>query len=178
MSDFVDADTQVSSEQYRFLFKLNEAGGKIAFDNDLPVPAMLACAAAESGWGSSKIFQATGCHFNLQKPGWYTWMKCKTIKRQTDGLGNGTLVWADFCVADNWGDSVALWCTWILNYPNAGHLKEVLAARKNPRDFCARLPKAGFGPQNPKAWADTAKGYLKVFDQFKLDGFAWTSAQG
>ena len=44
------ADSQVSNAQYRFLFQLNEAGGKVAYDNDLPVPAMLACAAAESGW--------------------------------------------------------------------------------------------------------------------------------
>jgi flagellum-specific peptidoglycan hydrolase FlgJ len=91
--DFVDADSQVTDPKHRFLFKLNEEGGKVARDNNLPVPAMLACAAAESGWGGSDIFQATGCHFNLQRPSWYTWMKCKTIKLQTYGLGNNTLVW-------------------------------------------------------------------------------------
>ena len=172
-----DADSQVSSTQYQFLFKLNESGGKVAYDNDLPVPAMLACAAAESGWGSPKnaIFQATGCHFNLQKPSWYTWMKCRTVKLKTDGQGLGTLVWVDFCAADTWADSVGLWCTWILNYPHEGHRNEVLAARHSPRDFCAKLPKVGFGPQNAAAWKTTARGYLDVYDQFQLGGFAWTA---
>src|SRR5438270_13980554 len=105
MSDDADDDYRsVSDAQYRFLFKLNEQGGKVAYDNDLPVPAMLACAAAESGWGTRGIFQATGCHFNLQKPAWYTWMTRKTIKRKTDGLGNGTLVTVEFCGADTWAD--------------------------------------------------------------------------
>lgn len=168
------ADADISNTNYLFLFHLNEAGGKTAYDADLPVPAMLACAAAESGWGTSTIFKKTGCHFNLQKPSWYNWMKCKTIKMQTDGLGNGSLVWADFCVADTVEESVGLWCTWILNYPNESHRKEVLAARHSPRDFCAKLPRVGFGPQNTKAWAATAAGYLKVYDQFQLGGFAWT----
>jgi hypothetical protein len=171
--DFVDADSQVSDQQYKFLFRLNEEGGKVAYDNDLPVPAMLACAAAECGWGASKIFEASGCHFNLQKPAWYTWMKCKTIKRKTDGLGNGTLVWVDFCAADTWAESVGLWCTWILNYPNEKLRKEVLSFRHSPRDFCLRLPKVGFGPQNAAAWAVTAKGYIDVYDQFQLGSFIW-----
>jgi hypothetical protein len=171
--DFQDADSQVSDTQYKFLFKLNEQGGKVAHDNNLPVPAMLACGAVESGWGGSKIFEATGCHFSLQKPDWYTWMKCRTIKRKTDAQGDGNLVTVDFCCADTWADSVGLWCTWILNYPNEKLRKEVLAYRSSPRDFCARLPKVGFGPQNSAAWATTAKGYLDVYDQFQLSSFIW-----
>src|SRR3984957_12078851 len=169
------ADSQVSSAQYRFLFQLNEGGGKVAYDNDLPVPAMLACAAAESGWGGGKIFGKTGCHFNLQKPGWYTWMKCRTVKLQTDGQGDGKLVWVDFCAADDAAAAVGLWCTWILNYPNLSHRKEVLSSRHSPRDFCARLPKVGFGPQNVAAWEDTKKGYLDVYDQFQLGSFVWSA---
>jgi hypothetical protein len=173
-TDWIEADTQVSDAKYRFLFRLNEEGGKVAYNNDLPVPAMLACAAAECAWGTSPIFQATGCRFNLQKPATYTWMDCKRIKRKTDGLGNGTLVTVDFCVADDWADSVRLWCVWILNYPNVKLRNEVLSYRKSPRDFCLRLPKVGFGPQSSAAWAATAKGYTDVFDQFQLNSFIWT----
>jgi len=172
--DSSDADSQVSDAKYRFLFKLNEQGGSVAHDNDLPIPAMLACAASECAWGTSKIFKKTGCHFNLQRPKNYTWMVCKTYKARTDGQGDGNLVTVEFCMADDWAQSVQLWCDWILNYPNLNLRKEVLSFRSSPRDFCRKLPKVGFGPQNSAAWADTADGYLAVFDQFQLSSFAWT----
>jgi hypothetical protein len=35
--------------------------------------------------------------------------------------------------------------------------------RDRPRDFCARLPKVGFGPQKGQAdWDKTGKGYLGI----------------
>jgi hypothetical protein len=172
----IDND-EVKDPQHVFLFRLSLAGGELAHANNLPIPAMLACGAVESGWGNREkrpIFKATGCHFNLQKPSWYTWMKCKTINLKTDAQGDGHLVSVDFCCADNWEDSVGLWCTWIINYPNTKLRDEVLMYRDRPRDFCARLPKVGFGPQHSTDdWDKTAKGYLDVYDQFQLGTFTW-----
>jgi flagellum-specific peptidoglycan hydrolase FlgJ len=66
------------ARQKQFIQALILNGGAVAVDNHLPPAAMVACAIEESGYGTSKIYASTGCPFNLQRPSWYTWVKCDT----------------------------------------------------------------------------------------------------
>ncbi len=127
----------------------------------LPPAAMVACAIVESGYGTSSIYQKTGCPFNLQRPSGYTWVHCTTIPIRTcvktDQTGK-CIDWkvAPFCVAagnnkpEKLADSARIWCEWICGWPQKKVRETMLKLRDNPILFTKNLPSVGFGEANKR----------------------------
>jgi peptidoglycan hydrolase-like protein with peptidoglycan-binding domain len=84
----------------------------------LPVSAMLACAAVESGWGNGAIYRETGNLFSLQKWPWVVYpMTARTLWRDTviQTIPRKTAK-APFNTATDLADAGRQWCEWIANY--------------------------------------------------------------
>ncbi len=143
-----------------FFDELAMLGGPVARQHNLPVPAMLACAAVESGFGTSKIFRLTGCPFNLQKPKEWKFPVCATIPLNTVALTGAKPVKVPFCTASGWADAVRLWCEWIENWPYHPNRARVLRFRADAENFTLNLPYVGFGDQ-PKDPAERSAAYLR-----------------
>ena len=101
-----------------FLQIVYSEGGSIAKQAGLPVSGMLACAAAESGWGNGPIYLETKNLFSLQK-----WPKvlypktARTLWRTTIIQTNPKkTALAPFNTATSYADAVRQWCEWILHY--------------------------------------------------------------
>jgi len=168
-----------------FLEEWYTAGISVVRKYDLPVEAMLACAAEESGWGKGPIFQQTLNPFNLQK--WPHLLIPKTHKtywRET--IINTTTrekKKSPFNCAYSSEDAVRQWCEWILNYGNANsapgnqdpkaskvpkqsairNRNALLRCRKNSIEFARNLPLVGFGQvHTPQARAKSGQGYTNI----------------
>jgi hypothetical protein len=152
----------LTADQQVFLVKLKAEAIPVALANLLPPSALLACACAESGFGTSKIFQKTGCPFNLQKPDHYTWIKCDVIKLETIGSSvDKKTVWVNFCKTKTLAEAAQVWCDWILNWPYKPSRDRILKQRLDGDGFARTLPWVGFGTQTEewrkKNGADFAK---------------------
>jgi len=144
------------TEQNRFIDVMIYSCADAARANNLPLAAMIACAVVESGYGTSKIYNATGVPFNLQKPSSYSHVHCDTVTFRTcvktDAAGK-CIGWAyaSFCYAAGehefaWlRDAARIWCEWVLGWPNVTNRNNVLSWRNRPTDFARYLPFLGFG---------------------------------
>jgi hypothetical protein len=149
-------------DKYRFIEVMIVSCAGVARSYDLPLAAMIACGAVESRFGTSDIYNATGCPFNLQKPSNYSWVNCRvfwfTTCIQTDSAGNCIKkAKAPFCYAEgdhefDWlRDAARIWCEWVLGYPDTVGRDYALAMRNRPSDFARRLPWLGFGEKSKRA---------------------------
>lgn len=109
----------------------------VVWNKKLPVSAMMACAALESGWGGGRIFKDTGNLFSMQKWPWVPFPKGETLWRPTviqespKKTAN-----APFNVAKNLADSARQWCEWIAYYGEAegppGNINKAAIPASNP----------------------------------------------
>ncbi len=161
--------------QRQFIEDLAKAGKAAAKEYGYPLSAMLACACAESGYGTSDIYKATKCPFNLQRPDSWTYPKCETLTADTKGkFGSNDAQPAPFCIAKDLADAARLWCEWIAYYPgsdgkqalNSGN-SGVVSLRGNPRAFAINLYKVAFADSKS---SETAK-YGERWDQCELARF-------
>jgi hypothetical protein len=127
-----------------FIETMAKQGSLHAFINDLPLPAMVACACGESRFGKSVIYNSTGCPFNLQKPKEWKYPECSIMKIGTINKIGEHAKPAPFCVALNLCDAGRLWCEWIMHWPNTKATDQVLAFRSNAKEFARNLHLVGF----------------------------------
>ena len=153
-----------------FLQKLAGEGGPLGKQAGLPVSAMLACAAVESGWGTGKIYRETKNLFSLQK-----WPKvlfpttALTLWRptiiQNDPVKMAT---APFNTATSYADAVRQWCEWIEHYGAAdgppgnqegrqianqwaiGRRHQLMGMVNDPMQFARNLYLVSFGESQAK----------------------------
>ena len=147
-----------------FINAMARAGAHHAYKNNLPLPAMLGCACEESGFGTSPIYNLTGCPFNLQRPKDWTWPECVTMDRPTNNKEGEKAKPAPFCVAKDLAEAARLWCEWILHWPNKKPRDALLLFRDNPKEFARNLYLVGFAESSK---AKTEK-YVKVIEQNHL----------
>ena len=150
-----------------FIRKMAAAGSLYASMNNLPLQAMLACACAESGFGTSKIYQMTGCPFNLQKPAEWSYPQCAIMKIDTVNKAGEKARPAPFCMANTLEEAGRLWCEWLLNWPNPSPRNTLLALRNDPKQFAANLFLVGFA-EGKKA---NTEEFAKLIDECKLMEF-------
>ena len=101
-----------------FLQAVAAACGPATREAGLPVSAMLACAAAESGWGTGPIYRETGNLFSLQKWPWVTYPRTDgTMWRETViQTAPRKTAKAPFNTARDMQDAGRQWCEWIAYY--------------------------------------------------------------
>jgi hypothetical protein len=68
-----------------FAYNLAAKGRRYMDVYQFPVEAMVACGCLESGWGTSPIYLATNCPFNLQRPANWEWPHCDVYTSGTAG---------------------------------------------------------------------------------------------
>lgn len=165
---FIDKDKRAFCES------LAAAAVKTATDNDIPLSGLLACAMSESLWGTSDIFQQTGCPFNLQKPVDWLYPKCKTMALKTKNkAGSNAVAPATFCVAEGLEDAARLFCEWVLHFgesakpPRTGGRDQLLKSRKKPKEFAENLNLVGFADSKK----ELTKEFGKVWEDFGLGRF-------
>lgn len=101
-----------------FLQSVVAACGPMVRAAGLPVSAMLACAAVESGWGTGAIYRETGNLFSLQKWPWVLYPRTgRTLWRDTviQTIPRKTAK-APFNTARDLQDAGSQWCEWIKYY--------------------------------------------------------------
>lgn len=151
-----------------FLQKVAAACGPVVRQNRLPVSAMMACAAVESGWGTGSIYKESGNLFSLQK---WPWVKypttLKTLWRTTviQTVPVRKTAKAPFNTATDMADAGRQWCEWVLSYGDAdgppgnasekakpmavagaiARRKKLLAMAGDPLQFARNLYLVGFG---------------------------------
>jgi hypothetical protein len=167
----------ITSDKRKFLDELAKQGAKVARGNDLPVSAMVACGAVESGFGTGFIFKHSGNPFSLQK-----WPHVPFPRASATPFWNETVVQttprkvlrAPFVRSTDFADAVRQWCEWILhwgeadgppgnqdpkvkpaaNAPAMASRQQVLTFRRDPLKFARNLHKVGFGESDAKEYAD------------------------
>jgi len=153
----------LTADQQTFVRQMVVEGVPVALANMLPPSALLACACAESGFGTSAIFRKTGCPFNLQKPDHYTWIKCGVIKLPTIGSdADKKVVWVNFCKTKTLAEAAQVWCDWITNWPYKPNRERILKQRLNGDGFTRTLPWVGFGTQTEECRKKNAEDFAKV----------------
>lgn len=114
-----------ASSKEEFLQKVFDACAPVLRARDtpyrLPVSAMLACAAVESGWGNGPIYRETGNLFSLQKWPWAQYpITAHTLWRNTVIQNNPIkIARAPFNTATDMADAGRQWCEWIEHYGQA-----------------------------------------------------------
>ena len=153
----------LTADQQAFMLKMATEGVPVALANLLPPSAMMACACAESGFGTAPIFKKTNCPFNLQKPDHYKWIKCDVIKLETIGSNvDNKKVWVNFCKTKTLAEAAQVWCDWILNWPYKPNRERILKQRLNGDGFARTLPWVGFGTQTEEWRKKNGEDYAKV----------------
>ena len=104
---------------------------------------MIACACAESAFGTSPHYKATGCPFNLQKPPGWVYPKCSVTPPRVT-IANGKKVSVNFCMANDLADAARIWCEWIAHWPNARVPAHLAAIAGDPEQFAVDLYMVGF----------------------------------
>ncbi|MBS1795130.1 MAG: hypothetical protein JSS81_14825 [Acidobacteria bacterium] len=122
-----------------FIEKMAASGKPWADFYNYPLAAMIACACAESGFGTSGIYKLTGCPFNLQKPSHWQYPKCQIKYLKTVNKEGEDPKPSPFCCANNLNDAARLWCEWINYFPNAGPRKKLEGYRADAKLFAANL---------------------------------------
>lgn len=154
-----------------FIETMAKEGCLWAYINDLPLPAMVACACGESGFGTSHIYIVTGCPFNLQKPKDWKYPECKIIPLQTINKQGEKPKLAPFCRADSLGDAARLWCEWILHWPNGRNRTLLLAYIGSPKEFARNLHLVGFA-EGKRANTEKFAKLIDAHDLLKYDAKA------
>jgi len=182
-------EPEVNGNREQFLQKVAAACGPAVRQNGLPVSAMLACAAVESGWGTGTIYKETGNLFSMQK---WPWVKYPTTARtlwrdtviQTEPVRKTAK--APFNTAIDLADAGRQWCEWIASYGDAdgppgnidpkakpaahagaiGRRKQLLGMAGDPLQFARNLYLVSFGES-------AAKGriYAQVLSDNRLTRF-------
>jgi len=134
-----------------FIEKMAEAGRANSILYQYPLPAMIACACGESGFGSSLIYKVTGCPFNLQKPPEWTYPICKTILLNTVNKPGEKAKPAPFCSAADLGEAGRLWCEWIAYWPNKKARDALEALADDAIAFAKALHLVGFAASSKTA---------------------------
>ncbi|MBL8176219.1 MAG: hypothetical protein JNK48_16190 [Bryobacterales bacterium] len=170
-----------------FFQRVNAEGSEIARrrPRPLPVSALLACAGVESGFGTGKIFKATGNLFSLQK-----WPK---VPFPSTALGTQWMTTvistnphktalAPFNRAEGIADAVRQWCEWIEHYGEAdgppgnqhggvynrgavSSRERLMTMVRNPAEFAGNLWLVSFGEKQH------AHVYAKVLTENNLTRF-------
>jgi hypothetical protein len=157
------ADVVLTADQQAFVRRLVVEAVPVALANLLPPSALLACACAESGYGTSKIFGKTGCPFNLQKPDHYTWIKCDVIKLETIGSNaDKKTVWVNFCKTKSLAEAAQVWCDWIKHWPYKPNRDRIMKYCFNGDGFARTLPWVGFGTQTEEWRKKNGEDFAKV----------------
>lgn len=171
-----------------FFQKVAGACGPVVKQNGLPVSAMLACAAVESGWGRGPIFRQTNNLFSMQKWPWVPfpatartlWL---TTVIQTSPVKTAR---APFNTTVDLADAGRQWCEWILHYgapdgppgnvdqraphvANAGAIarrSRLIAMAGDPVAFAGNLYLVSFGESHAAGHR-----YADVLTQNKLTRF-------
>lgn len=174
--DFIVLDIEpktymnLTAEKIEFIRQLFKEGGPVARKENFPVSAMLACACAESGYGTSSIYKKTGNPFNLQKPDSWAYPKCTTLTNKTENKLNEKAKPAPFCTASSLAEATRQWCEWIRYFPNKTSVSNILAYRNNPMRFAEELYRVGFADskrERTKEYASLLKRYaFERYDQF------------
>jgi hypothetical protein len=176
----------LTPEKRVFLAHLILEGVPRVKQNQLSPAAMVACAAVESGWGTSEYYkgstkqEATNCPFNLQKfqnDGWdYPRNKagtdvCRLIPANpTDNAGGHPSTFLCCAEAHSWGspdldDAARLWCEWIIYNKNKGAAGNLRSLKGNPTEFTRHLVDVNFGVGNsdsPETRRRKADDYARV----------------
>lgn len=142
-----------------FIHEMAVAGQYSANLFGYPLPALIACACAESAYGSSNIYRATGNPFNLQKPSRafstkhhmpvYDWPVCVTLDQTTVSSDGTAAAPAPFCVATDLGDASRQFCEWISGFPVKARRVELEALGGDAVAFANALYKVGFADNKP-----------------------------
>jgi hypothetical protein len=143
--------TYIPSSPDDFIAKMAEAGQANAILYRYPLPAMIACACGESGFGTSLIYKVTGCPFNLQKPPEWKYPMCKTIPLDTVNKPGEKAKPAPFCSAAHLGEAGRLWCEWIAYWPNKKARDALEALADDAIAFAAALHLVGFAASSKAA---------------------------
>lgn len=104
-----------------------------------PLAALIACACAESGFGTSSIYKITGCPFNLQKPSHWKYPKCRIRHLKTINKEGEEAKLSPFCCAESLRDAARLWCEWISYFPNPDPRAKLEGFRSDAKLFAANL---------------------------------------
>jgi hypothetical protein len=134
-----------------FIEKMAENGRAITLLYQYPLPAMIACACGESGFGTSLIYKTTGCPFNLQKPAEWKYPMCKTIPLNTVNKPGEKPKPAPFCSAADLGEAARLWCEWIAYWPNKKARGALEAVADDAVAFAKALHLVGFAASSKAA---------------------------
>ena len=158
----------VPSDDDDFIESMGVGGAEMATVYGYPLPAMIACACIESAFGRSKIYQLTGCPFNLQKPSSWKYPDCTVRWLQTINKPDEKAKFSPFCVAEDLDDAARLWCEWIYFYPNGSAKKAIEAQVGQARQFAAELWRVGFAASSKTA----TKKFADLIDSKNLMRFA------
>jgi len=145
------SDPYLPSSPDDFIEKMGEAGQYSANLYQYPLPALIACACAESGFGTSMIYKVTGCPFNLQKPPEWTYPICKIKHLDTVNKPGEKAKPAPFCCAENLYEAARLWCEWIYCWPNKKARDYLHAIANDPVEFARGLHVVGFAASSKSA---------------------------
>lgn len=157
----------LTTEKKEFIRKLFKEGGPVARKEGFPVSAMLACACAESGYGTSSIYKKTGNPFNLQKPAHFAYPKCVTLTNKTVNKDNENAKPAPFCTASSLAEATRQWCEWIRFFPNAASVASILAYRNNPTRFAEELYRVGFADSK----RERTREYATLLTRYALERY-------
>lgn len=140
-----------------FIEKMAADGKPWANKYNYPLAAMIACACAESGFGTSSIYKITGCPFNLQKPSHWTYPTCRIRQLPTINKVGEKAKLSPFCCAENLSDAARLWCEWINFFPNPKPKATLEGFRNDAKLFAANLHLVVFAEgkaENTKKFGD------------------------
>jgi hypothetical protein len=157
----------LTKQQQEFIANMASAGSAKAAECGFPLSAMIACACGESAYGTSDIFNRTGCPFNLQKPADWEYPKCETEEQATVSKLNQKAAPVSFCKAKSLSDAARLWCEWISHWPNESNKNTLLTLRRDPKAFAENLFLVGFADSKKAA----TKAFGTILEQFELRRF-------
>lgn len=157
----------LTKEKQKFIEDMAREGKDVAKKYDFPLSSMLACACAESSFGTGNIYKRTGNPFNLQKPADWNYPKCKTERHSTENKPGEKAKPSPFCIAKSLAEAARYWCEWIEHYPNRSNRDKLLAFRHLPKAFAENLFLVGFANSNRNATRE----FGTVLAQFELQRY-------
>ncbi len=138
-----------TTEQQNYIDLIADSGRYWAWASRLPLPAMIACAIEESGWGKGKgPHLRTGVPYNLQKPSGWSHPTCETERNSTINKDGEKARPSPFCVATNLAEAAMYWCQWCRLTPLPGR-RTLLTYIDRPVLFAKHLSLVGFSNSDP-----------------------------
>lgn len=156
-----DTDLYIPASNDEFIDYMAKQGRPWATKYGFPLPAMIACACVESGFGTSTIYRLTGCPFNLQKPAGWKYPQCSTRLIPTINKAGEQAKPSPFCLAKDLADAARLWCEWINYWPNPKARNAVIGFSQDAVLFASQLHLVGFAESkkaNTKKFGDLIAG--------------------